>query len=202
MVNPMSKNPYTLERREAVSALLRDRAETLVISGLGSATYDVHAAGDHPGNYYLWGAMGGAAMIGLGLALAQPSRRVLVITGDGEQMMGLGALATIGAVAKPDNLCVTVIDNGRFGETGMQKSHTGFGVDLCAIARGCGFKQVFEASDLAGIERLRLSLQQRGDGPTMGVIRVNSDNPPRSLPSRDAVYVKNRFRAHLGLPQT
>lgn len=197
----LSANAYTLGRREAVAALLEDRGETLVIAGLGSTTYDVHAAGDHPGNYYLWGAMGGAAMIGLGLALAQPSRTVLVITGDGEQMMGLGALATIGAVAKPDNLCVAVIDNGHFGETGMQKSHTGFGADLCAIARACGFVQVSEADDLAGVRRLREALRQRGPGPQFGVIRVNAENPPRSLPSRDAVHIKNRFRAHLGLPQ-
>jgi thiamine pyrophosphate-dependent acetolactate synthase large subunit-like protein len=84
-----------LERRAALAALLRERGDLLVVSGLGSPTYDVAAAGDHPRNFYLWGAMGGAAMIGLGLALAQPALPVLVITGDGEQLMGMGALATI-----------------------------------------------------------------------------------------------------------
>jgi thiamine pyrophosphate-dependent acetolactate synthase large subunit-like protein len=192
---------YALDRRQAVAPLLEGRGDTLVVSGLGSTTYDVHAAGDHPGNFYLWGAMGGAAMIGLGLALAQPTRRVLVITGDGELLMGLGALATIGAVAKPANLGIAVIDNGRYGETGMQRSHTSYGADLCAIARGCGFEKTLQAADLAAVAQLR-ELFQRGGGPILGVVRVSAQNPPRSLPSRDAVYLKTRFRAHLGLPQT
>ena len=192
---------YTLPRREAVAALLETRGETLVVCGLGSTTYDVHAAGDHAANFYLWGAMGGAAMIGLGLALAQPKRPVLVITGDGEQLMGLGALATIGAAAKPANLGIAVIDNGHYAETGMQRSHTGYGADLCAVARGCGFTKTFEADDLTGVARLREQFRQ-GGGPILGVVRVSAQNPPRSLPSRDAVYLKNRFRAHLGLAQS
>jgi thiamine pyrophosphate-dependent acetolactate synthase large subunit-like protein len=192
---------YALDRRQAAAALLEGRGDTLVVSGLGSTTYDVHAAGDHPGNFYLWGAMGGAPMIGLGLALAQPARRVLVITGDGELLMGLGALATIGAVAKPANLGIAVIDNGRYAETGMQRSHTSYGADLCAIARGCGFEKTLQAADLAAVAQLR-ELFQRGGGPILGVVRVSAQNPPRSLPSRDAVHLKNRFRAHLGLPQT
>jgi thiamine pyrophosphate-dependent acetolactate synthase large subunit-like protein len=192
---------YALDRRQAVAALLEGRGDTLVVSGLGSTTYDVHAAGDHPGNFYLWGAMGGAPMIGLGLALTQPARRVLVITGDGELLMGLGALATIGAVAKPANLGIAVIDNGRYAETGMQRSHTSYGADLCAIARGCGFEKTLQAADLAAVAQLR-ELFQRGGGPILGVVRVSAQNPPRSLPSRDAVHLKNRFRAHLGLPRT
>src|SRR5262249_57703679 len=111
----------SLDRRAAVAALLKDRSELLVIAGLGSPAYDLHAAGDSDANFYLWGAMGGAALIGLGLAQAQPDRTVLALTGDGEQLMGLGGLATI-AVAKPKNLVVAVIDNGHFGETGMQPS--------------------------------------------------------------------------------
>lgn len=197
----MSAQAYTLERRAAVAALLAERGDMLVVSGLGSTTYDLFAAGDHPANFYLWGAMGGAAMIGLGLALAQPARRVLVVTGDGEQLMGLGALATIGVGggnARATNLAVVVIDNGHYAETGMQRSHTGYGVDLCAVARGCGFAQTFEADELAAIEPMRRALQQPG-GPLFGVIRVSGENPPRALPSRDAVHIKNRFRAHLGL---
>lgn len=196
----VSETRYTLDRRQAVAALLEARGDALVVSGLGSTTYDLHAAGDHPANFYLWGAMGGAAMIGLGLALAQPARRVLVITGDGEQLMGLGALATIGAAAKPTNLGIAVIDNGSYAETGMQRSHTGYGADLCAIARGCGFPKTFEATDLAGVAQLR-ELLLGGGGPMLGVVRVSAHNPPRSLPSRDAVHLKNRFRAHLGLRQ-
>ena len=127
MTNPNA----LLHRRDVVNELLRDRGDILVIAGLGAPNWDVSAAGDHANNFPLWGAMGGAAMIGLGLALAQPKRKVLVITGDGEMLMSVGALATI-AVEKPPNLTIAVLDNERFGETGMQKTHTAFGVDLAA----------------------------------------------------------------------
>src|SRR3954452_10000919 len=107
-----------LERRSVVRALLEDRGEMLVIGGLGAPAWDITAAGDDPRNLPLWGGMGGAAMMGLGLALAQPNRKVLVITGDGEMLMGIGALATI-AVQRPENLSVVVLDNEHYGETGM-----------------------------------------------------------------------------------
>ena len=128
----------TLHRREVVGSLLKNRKDLLVIAGLGSTAWDITAAGDSDLNFPLWGAMGQAAMIGLGLALAQPKRRVLVITGDGEMLMGLGSLATIG-VQKPANLSIVVIDNGRYGETGMQATHTASGVDLAAVALACSF---------------------------------------------------------------
>jgi thiamine pyrophosphate-dependent acetolactate synthase large subunit-like protein len=195
-------NPQTapLARRAVVAALLKDRGDALVVTGLGSATYDVHAAGDHDGNYYLWGAMGGAALVGLGIAQAQPSRRVLVVTGDGEQLMAFGALATI-AVAKPKNLDIVVIDNQHFGETGMQGSHTGHGIDLAKVAEVCGFATAETLTGMAQVAALAGSLRGEAAGPRLFVIKVAAENPPRSLPSRDAVYIKNRFRAHLGLPQ-
>ena len=186
-----------LDRRAAVAVLLRDRKDTLVVSGLGSPTYDLHSVGDHDGNFYLWGAMGGAALIGLGLAQAQPSKRVLALTGDGEQLMGIGGLATIG-VARPRNLDIVVIDNQHFGETGMQASHTGRGVDLTAIAAACGFTATGTARTIAEVEGLAAKLGESSDGPRLFVIKVAVENPPRSLPSRDAVFIKNRFRAHLG----
>lgn len=189
-------NPGTLSRRKVVEILLRDR--DLVVTGLGSPSYDVHAAGDRDDNYYLWGAMGGAALVGLGLAQAQPKRRVLVITGDGEQLMAMGSLATI-AVAKPHNLSIVVIDNHHFGETGMQMSHTGRGIDLARIAETCGFAQADTVRDDGDVERLCATLGCRADGPRLFVVKVKAENPPRSLPSRDAVFIKNRFRAHLGL---
>lgn len=189
-----------LARRAVVAALLKDRGGSLVVTGLGSATYDVHAAGDHDGNYYLWGAMGGAALVGLGIAQAQPSRRVLVLTGDGEQLMAFGALATI-AVAKPRNLDIVVIDNQHFGETGMQGSHTGHGIDLAKVAAVCGFATAETLKEMDEVEALAGTLQAKAEGPRLFVIKVAAENPPRSLPSRDAVYIKNRFRAHLGLPQ-
>lgn len=191
-------SPSKLERRAAVAALLEDRGELLVVAGLGSPAYDLHAAGDSDANFYLWGAMGSAALIGLGLAQAQPKKTVLALTGDGEQLMGLGGLATI-AIAKPRNLVVAVIDNGHFGETGMQPSHTGRGLDLAAVAAAAGFAETRNASDLAGVEVLRRALHAPADGPRLFVIKVAAENPPRSLPARDAVYLKNRFRARLGL---
>src|SRR5947209_11745683 len=135
------KQPNELSRRSSVARILADRRDTLVVTGLGSTTYDLAAAGDHPLNFYLWGAMGGAAMIGLGLALARPARRVLVATGDGEMLMGLGALATI-AVQRPKNLAVVVIDNERYAETGLQETHTAHGCDLAAVATAAGFEAV------------------------------------------------------------
>ena len=135
-----------LDRRELVRQLLIDRGDLLVVSGLGSATYDTAAAGDHPLNFYLWGAMGGTAMIGLGLALAQPQKRVAVLTGDGDMLMGLGSLATIG-VKQPKNLAIVVLDNAHYGETGMQASHTEAGVSLTGVARACNIDAVFEIAD-------------------------------------------------------
>jgi thiamine pyrophosphate-dependent acetolactate synthase large subunit-like protein len=189
----------TLARREAVAALLEHRGDALVVSGLGSPTYDVRAAGDRDDNYYLWGAMGGAALVGLGLAQAQPKRSVLVITGDGEQLMAFGSLATI-AVAGPRNLSIAVIDNHHFGETGMQMSHTGHGIDFAKVAASCGFAATATLRTKAEVDALAKTLARPAKGPRLYVIKVAAENPPRSLPSRDAVFIKNRFRAHLGFP--
>ena len=187
-----------LGRREVVAALLQDRPDDLlVVSGLGSPSYDVHAAGDHDANFYLWGAMGGAALVGLGLAQAQPGRTVLVVTGDGEQLMGLGGLATI-AVSSAPNLVVVVLDNGHFGETGMQRSHTGRGLDLAKVARACGLSAE-TVRDMDGVAALREALARRSDRARLCVVEVRADAVPRSLPVRDAVHLKTRFRARLGL---
>lgn len=191
----------TMDRREAVRALLVDRRDLLVVSGLGSPSYDVYAAGEHDGNFYLWGAMGGAVMVGLGLALAQPGRPVAVITGDGEALMGLGSLLTV-AVRKPLNLTIAVLDNGHFGETGMQLSHSGLGSRLDVIAQGAGFDSVTEIADLQGIADYRARLQEIGDGPRFARIKIAPGNPERILPPRDGAYLKNRFRQHLGFAVT
>ena len=197
MSHARSPKAGALARRDAVAALLRHRGDALVVSGLGSPTYDVHAAGDRDDNYYLWGAMGSAALIGLGLAQAQPRRRVLVVTGDGEQLMAFGSLATI-AVAKPRNLTIVVVDNHHFGETGMQLSHTGHGIDLAKVAAASGFATAATLRTRADIEQLGKALHKPSKGPRLYVIKVAAENPPRSMPSRDAVFIKNRFRAHLG----
>ena len=191
----------TLERRATMGALVKDRDENLlVVPGLGSTTWDLAAAGDDPRNFYLWGAMGGAAMIGLGLALAQPDRCVAVITGDGEMLMGLGALATIGN-KRPPNLAVIVFDNGVYGETGMQPSHThGSGVDLVAVAKGCGFATAADVEDEAELAALAARLQSlAGAGPLFARVAISAAEAPRVLPERDGVVLKNRFRAAMGL---
>jgi thiamine pyrophosphate-dependent acetolactate synthase large subunit-like protein len=182
-----------LDRRQAVAALLRDPGDLLVVTGLGAATYDAAAAGDRPLNFYLWGAMGGAAMIGLGLALAQPRRRVLVLTGDGEMLMGLGSLATIAAQA-PDNLAVAVLDNGRFGETGSQRSHTAHGTDLAAAAQACGWRTTCTVRERAELEELRERLRREA---LFAVVRIAPREPPRVLPPRDGALLHHRFRAAL-----
>ena len=189
----------TLDRRAAVAALLRDRGGLLVVSGLGSPTYDVFAAGDHDANFYLWGAMGGAALIGLGLALAQPARPVAVITGDGEQLMGLGGLMTI-AVSRPANLSIVVLDNGQFGETGMQLSHSGLGIDLAAIAAAAGYGSVMTVSDAAELPAARDMLHAMSGGPRLLRVRIAPGETPRALPARDGVFLKTRFRQALHLP--
>ncbi len=187
---------HSIDRRAAVAALLRDRGTMLAVSGLGSPSYDLHAAGDSDANFYLWGAMGSAALVGLGLARAQPNRTILVVTGDGEQLMGLGGFATI-AVAAPRNLVIVVIDNGHFGETGMQLSHTGRGVELAAVAAACGI-EARTVSDPNEVEAVRAALHAPFEAPRLFVLKVKAENLPRSLPPRDAVEVKNRFRRHLG----
>jgi thiamine pyrophosphate-dependent acetolactate synthase large subunit-like protein len=192
-----ARNIGTMDRRAAVAALLADRGDLLVVTGLGSPSYDVYAAGDHPANFYLWGAMGGAALTAFGLALAQPKRPVVAITGDGEQLMGLGGLATI-AAKQPGNLTVVVLDNGHFGETGMQLSHSGLGVDLHRIAAAAGFAEAVELHDLATVAGYRPVLQRIDGGPRFATLRIAPGNPERALPARDGVFVKNRFRAHLG----
>lgn len=185
-----------LDRREVVRALLVDRGDLLVVSGLGSPTYDMMAAGDHDNNYYLWGAMGAAVMIGLGLAKARPEKPVLVLTGDGEALMGMGALATT-ALQAPPNLTVAILDNGHFGETGMQLSHAGRGVEFDAVAAACGFPHTGRVTDMAGVEALRGVLTKRA-GLRLATIKIRADEPPRALPPRDGVHIKNRFRAALG----
>jgi thiamine pyrophosphate-dependent acetolactate synthase large subunit-like protein len=186
-----------LDRRAVVADLLQDRGDLLVICGLGSATWDVAAAGDNARDFHSWGGMGGAAMMGLGLALAQPDETVTVITGDGEMLMGLGALATIG-VAAPENLSVVVLDNRHFGETGMQTSHTGLGTDLCGVARACGIPRVMEVSSMEDVEALRDAVH-RHDGCLFARVAISAEDYPRVMPEREGAKINARFRGALGL---
>jgi len=189
----------TLKRRDVVAALLRDRGELLVVAGLGSTAWDISAAGDSALSFPMWGAMGNAAMVGLGLALAQPSRRVLVITGDGEMLMGLGSLATIG-VQQPRNLAIAVIDNERYGETGMQATHTASGVDLAGVARACGFGNAAVVQTEVEFATTRKALLGAA-GPVFMQIKVVAEKIPLVLPPRDGGLLKARFRRAVLGPQ-
>ncbi len=190
-----SRRDITLDRRAVVARILRDRGDALLVTGLGSTTWDAAAAGDHANNFYLWGAMGGAAMVGLGLALAQPQRRVLVITGDGEQLMGLGGIATI-AVQRPPNLSLVVIDNESYGETGMQDTHTKHGVDLAGIATAAGFAHSATVYNDDELEASVPVIYQQ-TGPIFTVVKVTTTPVATVLPPRDGPYLKNRFRQSL-----
>ena len=185
----------TLHRRDVVSALLKDRKDLLVVAGLGSTAWDITAAGDHDLSFPMWGAMGQAAMMGLGLALAQPKRRVLVVTGDGEMLMGIGALATIG-VQQPSNLTVVVIDNARYGETGMQATHTASGVDLAAMAGACRFENTLTVTGDRELPGVRKLIHQT-PGPNFVTVKVVAEKIPLVLPPREGALLKARFRRAL-----
>jgi thiamine pyrophosphate-dependent acetolactate synthase large subunit-like protein len=193
----MISNDRRLDRRAAIRILLDKRDELLLVTGLGSTTWDAASVGDDPRNFYLWGAMGSAAMVGLGLALAQPQRRVLVVTGDGEMLMGLGGLATIG-VQRPPNLSLAVFDNGRYGETGMQISHTEAGVELTGVARACGIKETFDIGDELGLRDFAGRVHKSAT-TLFARVAIRADEPPRVLPPRDGVYLKTRFRRAIGV---
>jgi thiamine pyrophosphate-dependent acetolactate synthase large subunit-like protein len=183
---------YPLDRRDVAQALLAERDGLVVVAGLGACAWDITAVGDHDLNFPLWGAMGGAASIGLGIALAQPDRRVLVLTGDGEMLMGLGSLATI-ALQKPENLAVVVLDNERYGETGMQQTHTAFGVDLPAAAAAVGILITGTVRDQGELDTA-LPVIRETPGPVFYSIKVKAEELAFVLPSNDGVGLKERMR--------
>jgi len=184
-----------INRREAVKVLLHERGELLVVTGLGAPAYDVASVGDNPLDFPLWGAMGGAAMLGMGLALAQPKRKVLVLTGDGEMLMGLGSLATIAAQGS-NNLHIVVIDNEAYGETGQQPTHTATGLDLAAVAKACGFPKTGVVTKLSEVEGVRAEIHT-GKELSFTVMKVSAEKLPRVLPPRDGSYLTHRMREAL-----
>jgi thiamine pyrophosphate-dependent acetolactate synthase large subunit-like protein len=189
----------TLHRRDVVNHILHQRGDLLVVAGLGAPAWDVTAAGDHPLSFPLWGAMGGAAMIGLGLALAQPKRKVLVVTGDGEMLMGLGSLAVIGS-HKPRNLSIVVLDNEQYGETGMQDTVTASGVDLAGIAKSAGFTMTMSIKTKSELSLLKKQIYKESkttSGPLFAQVKVDPEKLPLVLPPREGAYLKNRFRIAL-----
>ena len=186
-----------LERRSVVSALLEGRKDAIVVGGLGASTYDIAAAGDHDRNFYLWGAMGGAVMIGLGVALAQPKLPVVVITGDGEMLMGIGSLATVG-LQQPKNLTIIVLDNEVYGETGGQASHTGTNTDLVGVAKACGIAHACALATMTAIEAFAKTMQDVSSGPRFASIKIDAANLERVLASRDGTFIVNRISRGAG----
>lgn len=186
-----------LNRRSVVGSLLANRKDAIAVGGLGASTYDIAAAGDHDRNFYLWGAMGGAVMIGLGIALAQPKTPVIVITGDGEMLMGMGSLATVG-LQKPANLTIVVLDNEVYGETGGQASHTAGVADLVGIARCCGIANSRAMTTMDEVEAFAPDLQDVSAGPRFASIKIDGANLERVLSSRDGAFIVNRIRGALG----
>ena len=184
-----------LPRAEAARMLMDQVGDELLVCGLGSPVSDVSSVKDRDLNFYLIGAMGSAAPTGLGLALAQPDRAVVVVTGDGELMMNVGILATIG-IKQPRNLSILVFDNERFGETGQQVSHTAHGIDIAGIAAACRFPHTALVRQSHELGKA-LALTRAMSGPYLAVIKVDPERVPILIPIKDGVVGKARFRQAL-----
>jgi phosphonopyruvate decarboxylase len=195
IANAIAPN-YVLDRREAVPALLGDPNDYLIVAGLAGTAKDIgNITKDGANAYCLAGAMGAACMMGLGLALARPDKRVLAITGDGELLMNVGALATI-AIMNPPNLAIVCVDNGHYGETGYQKSHTCLGVDLEKIAAGSGIKATRTIEKQAEIADGARMIRE-SNGTCFVLLRVKPTDPPGFKRNMDPAFCRNRFRAAL-----
>ena len=200
----------TLQRRPLVKKILAGADDNLlVIAGLGSSNWDITEAGDRPLNMPLWGGMGAPVPMGLGLAIAQPTKRVLVITGDADLMMVVSTLATV-AAQQPDNLAICVLDNEKFGETGNQASHTsprnngptnsGAGTDLAMIAKGCGIANTGTVRAESEVAQLVADLRRK-KGPVFRLVKVMVEKLDFVMPPQDGAHLKDRFRqALLGRP--
>lgn len=192
MATRNTNNAATLDRRSVVHRILNDRGDAAVVTGIGNASHDVASAGDDDRNMYLFGIMGGAAMVAFGIAVAQPQRRIVVITGDGELLAGIGSLATIG-VQKPKNLSIVVIDNEAYGATGNQHTHTARGVDLVGIAAASGFDRTALITDKNGLE-LAIDDIYNKPGPYFAVVKVMTSTASRVTVPNDGTRISRRFK--------
>lgn len=183
-----------IHRRDLVKTLVGNRPENLLaVSSLGSSTWDLTASGDDSRNFCFIGAMGQAAPFALGLAIAQPEKRVLLIAGDGEILMGLGALATIANCA-PKNLSIVVLDNESYVETGNQPTATSGKTNLTAVAAACGFEHVSDVTDASGIDGLVKTVSQ-AQNLTFTTVKIINESLPLAFPfSFDGAQAFNRFQ--------
>jgi len=190
---------FVLDRCTAVPALIGRHEDFLHIAGLAGTVYDISALTGSGANMYgLAGAMGAACTMGLGLALARPDKRVLVTTGDGELLMSLGALATI-SVLNPTNLSILCVDNGHYGETGYQVSHTSLGVDLEAIAQGAGIKLTRTVETEADITDGARILRE-ANATAFVLLRVKPTDPPKAKLNLNGAACREAFRKALLQP--
>jgi thiamine pyrophosphate-dependent acetolactate synthase large subunit-like protein len=196
----MSATPNKIARRALVADLLGRRGTALIVTGLGSPTWDCFAAGDSPEYLYSWGGMGLAVPTALGVALAQPDRRVVAITGDGEMMMGLGSLAVVGDQA-PGNLAILVLDNEAFGETGRQRGLTAGRTDIAAAANAFGIARTMTVTEQGKVGELA-ELLFRTPGPVLAVAKIAISEDPWALPEKDGATIAQRFRAVVGVEKT
>lgn len=189
-------NTAPLERRAVVGAILAPRKpELLVVGGLGSSSWDIAATDDNPRDFCMVGGMGLAVPVGLGLAEARPENRVLVITGDGDMLMGMGSLATVAQV-RPRNLAVVVLDNERFGETGGQPTHTAGVTDLAAVAGGAGIPTTGTIRDGDALKEAIRTIHE-SEGPVFYAVKVSAEMPGTVYPPLDGGFAKDRFRTAL-----
>ena len=195
--NDIKSIPYTLDRRQIVMQLLQGRDEMPVVTGLSSASYDSVAArsATHPLIFNLHGALGGAAMVGLGLALAQPDKRIMVLMGDGDVLCGLGSLATL-AISGARNLSLAIFDNAIYGETGDQLTATSQGVDLAAVAAACGMPVARTVDKASEVDAAIADLLE-ASGPVLSNFKVSPTHPGHLAKTRDGVLMKLRFRQAL-----
>ena len=193
----MSRASNKLARRALMADLLTRRGDALIVTGLGSPTWDCFAAGDSPAYLYSWGGMGLAVPTALGVALAQPGRRVVCVTGDGELLMGIGSLGVVGDQA-PTNLGVLVLDNESFGETGRQRGLSAARTDLAAVARGFGIAKTMTVTDQGAVPDLAKLLFET-PGPVLAGAKIAITDDPWALPEKDGAAIAHRFRSALGV---
>ncbi|MGY0574955.1 thiamine pyrophosphate-dependent enzyme [Bradyrhizobium sp. RDM12] len=192
-----TRNTKVMNRFDVTSRLIAKlKQEEAVIGGIGNTNFDLWAAGHRPQNFYMLGSMGLAFPIALGVALAQPDRRVFALEGDGSLLMQLGALSTIAAL-KPKNLVMIVMDNGIYQITGAQPTPAAGVADLVAIALGSGLTNSTWAADEDDFERL-VDEAMSADEPSLIALRID-DKPGVGTTRRDPVQIRERFMHGLGV---
>jgi thiamine pyrophosphate-dependent acetolactate synthase large subunit-like protein len=196
----MTATSNKIARRPLMAELLGLRGTSLIVTGLGSPTWDCFAAGDSPEYLYSWGGMGLALPTALGVAIAQPNRRVVCVTGDGEILMGIGSLGVVGDQA-PQNLGILVLDNERFGETGRQRGLTSGRTDIAAVAQGFGIAKTMTVTEQSAVPALAKLLFET-PGPVLAVAKIAITDDPWALPEKDGAAIGQRFRAALGVEKT